>query len=313
LDLELLPNRIRFCQAHLIWIPALDVRRRGEHRIPIIPGNKCGEGVQMLSRSTMQRMTGEADWPLLICLLGSFRVCRHGQPIPLHHATKTQALIATLAVAPDYSVARDTLLQSLWPQVASDLAGQSLNSLLHHLPKLLGMPALPKSPVVQTDGYYRLRVDEEIGLDIAWFSALADEGERLARARDSAGADTVFHRGVALYRGDLCIASTIFAVIQREHLRARYLTLLAHLAESCFAAADYAGCRAYAARLLAVDPCREDAYRLIMRSCVRQGERAQALSYYSLCRRLLRQEFDAAPDAATTALYDQIRLSPESV
>jgi DNA-binding SARP family transcriptional activator len=62
--------------------------------------------------------------------------------------------------------------------------------------------------------------------------------------------------------------------------------------------------------MLASDPCREDAHRLVMRCYVRLGERAQALRQYQLCKQILRAEYDVAPEDATTALYDRVRLEP---
>ena len=98
--------------------------------------------------------------------------------------------------------------------------------------------------------------------------------------------------------------------MERERLRARYLTLLAHLADYHYGAGNHEVCLDYAWRLLACDPCREDAHRLIMRCYVRQGERAEALRHYRLCVDILRAEFKAAPEAATTTLFEQIRLDP---
>jgi DNA-binding SARP family transcriptional activator len=66
-------------------------------------------------------------------------------------------------------------------------------------------------------------------------------------------------------------------------------------------------------RLLADDPCREDAHRLAMRCYMQRGQRAMALHQYHVCVDILRMEFDASPEAATTALFDQIRLQPESI
>ena len=68
-----------------------------------------------------------------------------------------------------------------------------------------------------------------------------------------------------------------------------------------------------AGRLLDGDPCREDAHRLVMRCHVRRGERAQALRHYLLCQQILRAEFDAAPEPATDALFEQARLDPSTI
>jgi hypothetical protein len=65
--------------------------------------------------------------------------------------------------------------------------------------------------------------------------------------------------------------------------------------------------------LLTHDPCREDGHRTAMRCHVRLGERAQALRQYMLCEAVLRTEFNAKPEPATTVLFDQVRLDPGSV
>jgi hypothetical protein len=50
-----------------------------------------------------------------------------------------------------------------------------------------------------------------------------------------------------------------------------------------------------------------------MRCHVRRGERAQALRQYRLCESVLRSEFETDPEPATKALFEQIRLDPDSV
>jgi DNA-binding SARP family transcriptional activator len=46
---------------------------------------------------------------------------------------------------------------------------------------------------------------------------------------------------------------------------------------------------------------------------VRQGERAGALHHYRVCVEILHAEFAAVPEAATTTLYEKIRLDPDSI
>jgi DNA-binding SARP family transcriptional activator len=45
-----------------------------------------------------------------------------------------------------------------------------------------------------------------------------------------------------------------------------------------------------------------------MRIRVRRGERAQALRQYRVCEHVLRSEFNAAPEALTRDLFEQIRV-----
>jgi len=66
-------------------------------------------------------------------------------------------------------------------------------------------------------------------------------------------------------------------------------------------------CIATGLRMLAVDPCREDAHRLLMSCYARQGRTYQALRQYELCCRMLRATLDTGPADETAQLYRAIR------
>ena len=251
----------------------------------------------------------DSVWPILICLLGSFQLLKGGQPVALRGGGKAEALLCYLGLRYQERVPRDAILSALWPAGDPALAGQSLNSLIYSLNKLLG----GAPPVLHADGCYRLNAEAGVQVDLACFEALVREGDRRQRANDLAGAAEAYRSAARLYRGDLWACPDAQVIVERERLRADHLTLLARLAEYHYAQSDYATCLDYARRLLAGDSCREDAHRLIMRCCVRSGERAQALRQYRLCADILRAEFDTDPEATTTALYEQVRLDPSSI
>jgi DNA-binding SARP family transcriptional activator len=161
--------------------------------------------------------------------------------------------------------------------------------------------------VLYANGAYTLNVAAGYSTDIARFDALIRAGDRLAAAGLPAEATVHYELAVDLYRGDLCGGGDVYAVIERERLRASYLTVLAWLADSAAGEGDDATALEHALRLLACEPCREDAHRLVMRAHVRRGERAQALRQYRLCEQVLRDEFDAVPEALTTELFNRIR------
>jgi DNA-binding SARP family transcriptional activator len=251
---------------------------------------------------------------ILICLLGPFLVLKGSRPLVIRSGGKTEALLCHLALRAGRSIRRDTLLQTLWPDGDDvTLASQALDSLICSVQKLLGDRTSHSAPILHAHGCYRLNVEEMVQVDVASFDALAMEGDRQARSGALTAALASYRQALALYRGDLCVDTDVYAVSERERLRGRYLTLLARLADYHCAAGEYAESQSYARRLLAHDPCREDAHRLVMRCCVRSGERAQALRQYRLCVDILRSEFDALPEPATVALFDQVRRDPGSV
>jgi DNA-binding SARP family transcriptional activator len=255
----------------------------------------------------------ERESPVFIRMFGGFQLLSYGNPVLIRGRGKSEALLQTLALHGAYGVPRDVLLEKLWPETDMDLAGQSLNSLVYSLHKLLrdvmdGVPA-----VVNTDGGYRLNREEAVGTDIEWFVDLAHVADQQAVLGNDRVAVDLYSRAVRLYRGDLQGHDDAEFVIKREHLRARYLTLLARLAQYHYLGDEYSECLDYALRLLDWEPCREDAHRIAMACYVRRGERAQALRQYRLCESILSSEFGAQPEPATTRLFEQVRDDPTSV
>src|SRR5713226_6178658 len=85
----------------------------------------------------VQPPPGERAWPILICLLGPFRVLQAGRLVPVRGA-KVVALLCQLALRYRDGVPRDTLLHALWPGTDAALAAEALHSRVHSLHRLLG-------------------------------------------------------------------------------------------------------------------------------------------------------------------------------
>jgi DNA-binding SARP family transcriptional activator len=263
---------------------------------------------------TVGVMSGEPwNWPIQICLLGRFRVLRHGQVIAIRSGGKVESFLYQLSVSGQEGVSREVLLDSLWPETDIGLAGRCLNSLVYSVRQLFGEAIGGAPPAVQRDGWYQLNADAGVAVDVAQFEELIDQGQRSARRGELECAMQLRRRAINLYRGDLHGDSTIHAIVQRERLRATYLSALAQLAGHYYEAADYRACLDLALKLLDHDPCREDAHRLVMRCHVRRGERAQALRQFRVCSTVLRADFDGVPEMATRELYDRIRFDPAAV
>src|SRR5262249_6781057 len=85
----------------------------------------------------------------------------------------------------------------------------------------------------------------------------------------------------------------------RETWTRRQLTLLGRLVSALEAEGEWARGIGYAERALSIDPLRERFHRALMLLHARSGDRAAALRQYQLCRRILRDELGAEPDAKT--------------
>jgi DNA-binding SARP family transcriptional activator len=250
--------------------------------------------------------------PVMISLLGAFRLTLHGEAMPISDGSKSESLLTHLALARRRPLQRMDLLERLWPNYDPCLAGQSLNSLVYKLNKLVKRFSQEIRIIGRDNGHYYLNTGQGIGIDIDYFEAWCAKGVRLLRRGDVDRGLGYCEQALTLYQGDLTGDSNIQTVIERESLRAMFLNLLAALADH-YTTKDPDTALTYIHRLLRHDPCREDAHRLAMRCYVRLDTRAQALRQYQLCRQILRAEFDALPEPATDELFDRIRLDPRSV
>lgn len=251
--------------------------------------------------------------PLLICLLGGFRLVKAGVSLPVRRGGKTEGLLSALALREGYRADRDALIDLLWPDTDTSRAVHSLNSLVHALRQLVGDALGGASPVLYVGGGYELNTVAGVAVDIARFDERVDVSDRLMREGDLAGAVRSYENAAALYDGDVIGGGDLHTLVERERLRARYLSLLARLADCYFTAGDYAAGLRRALRLLSQDGCREDAHRLVMRCYARMGERSQALRQYQICRRILAEEYNALPEPTTEALFHRLLTDPASV
>jgi DNA-binding SARP family transcriptional activator len=261
------------------------------------------------------RVEERAGHPVWLELLGSFRLVRNGESLPIRIGGKTEALLGHLGLAGLRGVPRGVLLSLIWPDSDFNLAANALNNVLHNLRAMLGSALGGASPVVLAGGYYRLNFEAGVAVDVAEFNEHARESERHARNGELPAAVAVAERAVRLYRGDLKpqVDAGPTMILECDRLRSTCLSMLMLLADDGFAQHDFSSCLGYALQLLEYDACREDAHRLVMRCYVRRGERAQALRHYQTVQKILRLEFEAEPEPATTALYHQIRVNPGAV
>jgi DNA-binding SARP family transcriptional activator len=184
---------------------------------------------------------------------------------------------------------------------------------MHSLKAQLADALAGQPPIVHTQSHYALNLHGGVRVDVLEFESAVTAGHRLFLAGSTGAAIESYEHAVALYGGDLAAGSDVSELLEREQLRATCLTALGRLADAQFELAHYEQALESAVRLLGVDPCREDAHRMVMRTYVRLGARAQALRHYSLCRSILQDEFDALPEPATERLFNLIRADPGQV
>lgn len=234
-----------------------------------------------------------------LSLFGGFEVA--GDPAAQAALTrKARAMLAYLALQSGHSQSREKLAALLWggngePQARTNLR-QALSVIRKAMPSSNGGRFL-------TDGDNIALNLDDLDFDVARFEALA-----------AGSAPEELEQAICLYRGDLLDGFSLreepfedWLRVERERLRVIAVTVLEKLVAHHSAAEDFARCTQAAARLLALEPLREDVHRALMRAYAAQDRVNLALKQYELCRDALQRELGLQPEPETQALHDELR------
>jgi len=244
-------------------------------------------------------------------LLGSLEVRVDGAAVTSWNGQRGTSVLRYLLSRRQYACSRDELLEEYWPDVPFGAAARNrLQVAVSGLRRALrDVTAL--NVVEYADGGYRINQELRIEVDVELF----ERGLRAAAAAERSGdrekARTAYQEAVALYRGDFAADAPFeqWTLLPRESLRIKLADALDRLSRLELADHRIDDCIATAHRMLDVDPCREDAHRLLMRCYAAQGRIYQALRQYEFCSRILKATVDADPGPETTQLYRSIRYS----
>ncbi|HEU4322060.1 MAG TPA: AAA family ATPase [Roseiflexaceae bacterium] len=241
---------------------------------------------------------------LRIALLGAPSVSSAGAPLRGFVSAKVQALLFYLAVT-RRPHSRSALAALLWGDMPESDARANLRVALANLRQIAGpYLSIGRDQIAfASDAHYWLDVDVfQSRLRLLDLPAAGHDDQALQTALD-------------LYRGDFLEGFSLrdapdfeeWALLQREQMRQIALQALHTLAAGAAERGAYSAGIAFANRLLALDPWREETHRQLMLLLALSGQREAALTQYEACHRVLRVELGVAPLEATTALYERIR------
>ena len=242
-------------------------------------------------------------------LLGPLEVSVGGHRVEHWNGRKGPLLLAYLLLHRDGPpVPRDALAVSFWPDAAPDASRNRLHVTLHTL--RTDLQTASSVPVVLFgESGYLFNPDLDISLDTEQFESTAECGMRAEKDDDVNAAMVAYQSAIVEYRGDLLTDYPYddSTLLPREHYRVLMLDVLGRVAQLDFDTGHYSASIEAGQRLLALDFCREDVHRLLMRAYVRVGRPHLAIHQFEICSRQLRRELDMAPALETVNLCGQIR------
>lgn len=246
-----------------------------------------------------------------LCLLGIPRVTQNGQPVNGLRTRKALALLCYLAARSTNAessvpLSRTHLADLFWNDLPEAKGRSNLSYTLHNLNDLFPDALRTTRDTIAMDrGVFKVDTHE--------FEAYAALGTADSLASAAALYHDEFLAGLFL---DDCPEFEVWLVSEREHWRQRIVSALECVSDYYLRRVEYERALPFAARILEIEPWREEAHRRLMDLLARTGQRSAALQQYETCRRVLAAELGAEPGSETLALYERIRaeeISPPPV
>ncbi len=221
--------------------------------------------------------------PVRIFLMGEFRVEIDGREIGERAwpGRRSGELVQLLALSDRHRLARDQVIEALWPHLDPAAGAANLRKAAHHARRALQVADAVVLDRVSAALFPSRRVVVDAH-DFEHRAAAALVTEDPAQAAAVAGS----------YAGDLLPGARYeeWAQAPRAHLQRRLVDLLRHGRQW--------------ARLVDVDPTDEPAYVALMREALASGNRHAAIRWYGRLRSSLARELGVTPDAEATELYE---------
>jgi DNA-binding SARP family transcriptional activator len=255
---------------------------------------------------------GVHDTPRLeLYFLSSFRAIRAGAPITSHLTGKPRQFLKLLGANGRRHVPKDALIEMLWPEGHPGAGATSLKVVAHKLRTALEPEKETGEAGIWIEaahGTYRLNPEAPVWIDVDVFRNHWRRGCVLQAEGRYAEARAEFAQAEELYAGDYLEEDLYedWTIIPREQLKDIHLDVLQRLAELAERDDDHADVIRYCHKIVLADPCREDGYRMLMRSHGALNQLARAGAWYAVCRQTLAREVGMPPNAETIETFESL-------
>ena len=239
-----------------------------------------------------------------LALLGSIQITRNGESVRGFESRKALALLCYLAIRAQ-PVSRVELANLFWGDKTETQGRGNLSRVLNNLSALF-----PDSFETNRETVQLKR--GAFAVDCAEFDAATDDERRKTDLET-----VVRHLSsvVPFYRGEFmsgmflddCPEFELWLVQERERWQQRIVSVLDCLSGHHARRGEFANALPFAARLLEIEPWREETHREMMKLLAQTNQRSAALQQYETARRVLKEELNVEPGAETNALYEKIR------
>ncbi|MBV6438522.1 MAG: response regulator [Haliscomenobacteraceae bacterium CHB4] len=261
---------------------------------------------------TVAQGTEQAYRGLELSFFGSFTAQYNGRRIEFTNQAKH--LFAYLAYNHPRTLSRDHLARIFWPdkyESMPEFARKSLNVELCHIRRTLRNQAgIEQDFLVFEKNAYRLKLDRQPVSDVLNFKALHQNIQDYLRKGEEAP-DALLQDAIKTYTGNFLddFPSDTFGwvEIERQHLSSVFEQIADLYSAQLCAKKDYWKAIAVCNEILSRDARMEVIHRRAMQCYANLGMAHKVEAQYTLCCKMMEQEFQSKPSPETARLYEQIK------
>lgn len=255
---------------------------------------------------------GSLPVPILtVQTLGRFRVCRGEEEIREGDwgREKARQLFQYFITNWQTLTARERITDDLWPELDGERADRDFKVALSAVNDALQPDRRPRSLaayIIRQGTSYGLDSESPLVIDAVVFEDRLRKASRM-EVEDPTLAKAIFESALSDYQGDYLPDALYedWSSARREGLTASFLTGASRLARLLLNEKDTVQVILWAEKILSVDACWEEAYRMLMKAYLLDGNRPLAVRTYQRCRTALERELGIEPMAETTGLYER--------
>lgn len=265
---------------------------------------------QLLNDLGLQNVTFHPGYTLRIQTMGKFRVWLGERELSEKAWQRGTAklLFQLLLTKRQHLLAREEIMNSLWPEADEESALRDFKVALNALNK-----ALEPDRAARADTFFIQRHGSSYGFNLAsGYHIDVEEFEKLVSLglseQNREQAEALLEKGLSYYQGDYMPECRYedWCVEERERLQALFLRGAERLAKSRLEGNQVESAIRWCEAILRVDDCWEEAYRLLMIAYFQLNNRTQAIRWYEKCVAKLKEQLGVQPMPATQDTYRQI-------
>jgi DNA-binding SARP family transcriptional activator/Tfp pilus assembly protein PilF len=235
-----------------------------------------------------------------IRLFGKLSVSlKDGTPIPVS-GSKSQGLVAYLALNTEMPPSRDRLMALFWGDRYSDQARQSLRQAIAKLKKNL---AAGGDNILLTENDRVGLNPEAVVVDVDEFTTLSEDASAEATAQAVSLLTAPVLDGLYGQQAEF----EDWMVSERQRLATLSLKVLERAVEQHLRNGDTSSAIDLARRIVAMDPLRDAGQIVLVRILAQQGERAAAIQQFNAYKATLRDELGVGAGPELIKLIEEIK------